>query len=307
MRYRGRWGWVGGTVAAALVVAGVAVQGQQAGSQGEAPDVAPYYERHTRGQNIAPAYEGWESNPDGSFTLHFGYFNRNWEEQPHVPIGPNNTVEPGGPDRGQPTHFFPRRNKFVFTVNVPKDFGSKELIWTLIVNGKAEKAYATLKPDYALDKYLIQVNSSMSFSELYSKNQAPVVRLDGERQRTVKVGQPLALNAMVTDDGILKARPLGKGPNGTDFTALGLRVAWFVYRGPGGQVSFTPEQFKVYQDKTPGANSPFAPGWAPPLLPADNKFPVAATFKAPGTYVIRLSAHDGGLETTGDTTVTVVP
>src|SRR5712691_11023672 len=70
------------------------------------------------GQNIAPAYEGWEPNPDGSFNLVFGYLNRNWEEEFHVPIGPNNSIEPGGPDQGQPAYFFPRRNRFVFRVRV---------------------------------------------------------------------------------------------------------------------------------------------------------------------------------------------
>ena len=59
------------------------------------------------GQNIAPVYEGFETNPDGSFHLLFGYYNRNWEEQIDVPVGPENYLEPGGPDLGQPTHFFP--------------------------------------------------------------------------------------------------------------------------------------------------------------------------------------------------------
>src|SRR5262245_6996765 len=75
----------------------------------------------SRGQNIAPVYEGWERNGDGSFTLVFGYFNRNWEETIDVPVGAENTLEPGGPDQGQPTHFLPRRNRFVFRARVPKD------------------------------------------------------------------------------------------------------------------------------------------------------------------------------------------
>ena len=132
-------------VAVALIVAGLNVAGRQ-------QDPPLFYEKLRTGQNIAPAFEGWEENPDGSFNMVFGYFNRNWEEQPHVPIGPNNNIEPGGPDQGQPTHFFPRRNKFVFRVRVPKDFADKELVWTLTVHGKTEKAYGTLKPDYKLDK-----------------------------------------------------------------------------------------------------------------------------------------------------------
>src|SRR5579862_7257946 len=81
------------------------------------------------GQTVSPAFEGWVQDKDGSFTLYFGYMNSNWKEQFDVPIGPDNNIEPGGPDQGQPTHFYPRRNPFLFTVRVPKDFG-KELIWT---------------------------------------------------------------------------------------------------------------------------------------------------------------------------------
>ena len=115
-------------------------------------------ESYASGQNIAPAYEGWERNADGSFNLVFGYMNRNWEEEFDIPSGPENGVEPGGPDQGQPTHFFPRRNRFVFKVRVPADFGDDELVWTLTTNGQTERAYATLKPDYFIDELVIQAN-----------------------------------------------------------------------------------------------------------------------------------------------------
>jgi hypothetical protein len=270
-----------------------------------------FQEQFKVGQTIAPAFEGWEPNPDGTINLVFGYFNRNWEEQPHVPVGPNNNIEPGGPDQGQPTRFLPRRNKFVFRVRVPKDFGNKELVWTLTTRGKTERAYASLKPDYKLDKRVLLTNTHMrltatdypEFDQDMKDDIAPVVRLEGAAQRTVKVREPVDLAAFVSDDGRLKAKPAPRGVD-SDTTALGLRVAWFVYRG-GGKVTFTPEQFKVYQDKTPGGNSPWTPGWAPPPLPADGMFPVKVSFDLPGTYVVRLLAHDGGLQTTADVTVTV--
>ncbi|HIC14095.1 MAG TPA: hypothetical protein EYO83_03055, partial [Gemmatimonadetes bacterium] len=75
-------------------------------------------ETYTKGQNISPAYEGWEQNPDGSFNFMFGYMNRNWLEEPDVPVGIENNFSPGPEDRGQPTHFLPRRNRFVFKVRV---------------------------------------------------------------------------------------------------------------------------------------------------------------------------------------------
>ena len=58
-----------------------------------------------RGASITPAYEGWYANPDGTFSMLIGYYNRNTKEALDIPVGPNNRVEPGGPDQGQPTHF----------------------------------------------------------------------------------------------------------------------------------------------------------------------------------------------------------
>src|SRR5262245_47035930 len=98
--------------------------------------------RYASGQNVVPVFEGWEHNPDGSFTMVFGYMNRNYDEELDIPVGPNNNIEPAGsgtdPDQGQPTHFYIRRQQFVFTVKVPKDWGKKDLVWTLTVGGKTE-------------------------------------------------------------------------------------------------------------------------------------------------------------------------
>src|SRR3954447_631333 len=111
------------------------------------------------GQDVVPVYEGWEQNADGSFNLVFGYFNRNWDEEIDVPVGPGNIIEPGGQDQGQPTHFLPRRNRFLVRVRVPADFGKKELVWTVTTHGKTSRAYATLKPDYFIDDIVIMNNN----------------------------------------------------------------------------------------------------------------------------------------------------
>src|SRR5919201_5161696 len=97
---------------------------------------------YSSGQSVSPAYEGWMPDDDGSFTMYFGYMNSNWRQEFDVPVGADNGIEPGGPDQGQPTHFYPRRNLFLFTIRVPKDFGDKELVWTLATHGKTERAYA---------------------------------------------------------------------------------------------------------------------------------------------------------------------
>src|SRR6188472_615221 len=82
---------------------------------------------YSSGQPVWPAFEGWEKNDDGTFNLVFGYMNDNWAEELDVPVGPDNNLSPGAPDQGQPTHFLPRRNRFIFRVKVPRDFGNKEL------------------------------------------------------------------------------------------------------------------------------------------------------------------------------------
>jgi hypothetical protein len=255
------------------------------------------------GQNVAPVFEGWEKNADGSFDMVFGYFNRNWDEALDVPVGPANSLQPGGPDRGQPTHFLPNRNKFVFRVTVPQDFGDKELVWTVTAHGRTEKAYATLKPDYIIDKAIIMRGFAGFFGTKPDElsNVPPIVRIEDAGPKAVKVGQALSLTAVARDaDGMPKASPAP--PRVGRVSALGLRVAWFVYRGAGA-VTFTPDQFKVYQDTR--SDSPWTPGWSPPPVPADGRYPVDVSFRAPGTFVLRVMAHDGALAATEDVTVTV--
>ncbi len=90
--------------------------------------------RHWSGQGVAPTYEGYDVNADGSVNMWFGYMNRNYEEELDIPVGPDNSFEPGV-DRGQPAHFMVRRHKDVFRVVVPKDFGDQKLVWTLRAHG----------------------------------------------------------------------------------------------------------------------------------------------------------------------------
>src|SRR5580700_4124142 len=78
---------------------------------------------HESGTSVTGAFEGWFKNPDGTFSLLLGYFNRNGKEELDIPIGPNNHIDPGGPDRGQPTHFLTGRQWGMFAVKVPSNFG----------------------------------------------------------------------------------------------------------------------------------------------------------------------------------------
>ena len=142
-----------------------------------------------RGQNVVPAFEGWEQNPDGTFDLIFGYLNRNSQEKVHLPIGPNNYMEPGAQDQGQPTFFQPRRNRYMFRVTVPPDFGTKELVWTVIARGKTEQAFGSLKPDYVNDSPLMQKDVGGLRAER-EMNKAPMVDIDGPSSVSVAAGEP---------------------------------------------------------------------------------------------------------------------
>ena len=281
---------------------------------------------YSKGQVVSPAYEGWERNDDGSYTVMFGYMNSNWEEELDVPIGPENKIEPGMPgpmniDQGQPTHFFPRRNRFIFRVRVPKDFGEKELVWTLTTHGKTVKAYATLKQDYFLDNMVFTsetgaIGAGVS-SPAIRANKPPVLKVDGDSARNVKVGQPLSLSAHVTDDGVPRVRQRGDPDDRTSNNDLrlipprqitvgsstGLWTALYVYRGEG-RVHFDTVQVKTWEDTRAGANSQWAPRWVAPPAPADGNWKVNVTFDDPGTYVMRWHATDGALW--ADENVTVV-
>jgi len=374
-RLNNQWSAVVIGVAAAL--AAVALYGRSTSAQSLT---------YTKGQNIAPAYEGWEQDSDGSKWFVFGYMNRNWVEEIDLPPGPTNNIMPGGPDLGQPTHFLPRRNRFVFRVLVPKTFTEKdELIWTLTAHGVSEKAWATLRQDYKLDNVVKAsetgaLGAGTSSPETRS-NQPPTVQIEGMPTLSAKVGQPVALTVVVKDDGIPKpppganplaalfggpraagaegggqaaSRPPAPAPPAINPVLLkvlsgrataderaaaaeslgvsdaqldlliaarrnpamspparitvgkinGLHLSWFVYRG-AGKVSFSPEQVKTWEDTRAGMNSPWAPLWTPPRMPADGKLVTQVTFSEAGTYLLKALADDGGLTGYQDVTVTV--
>jgi len=299
---------------------------------------------YNSGQNVAPGYEGWEEDADGTRYFLFGYMNRNWEEELDVPVGAANGFAPGTPDQGQPTHFLPRRNRFVFRVKVPASFTAKdELVWTLTTNGVTEKAYASLREDYRVDDVVKASETGAlgagSSSPEIRANKPPVVKIQGPANVTAKVGTPVDLAVLVTDDGVPKRRDptslsagsavgrQGAPPDPAQAAAIqarirafvtgppiritvgknvGLHMSWFEYRGPeNAQVVFTPIQVKAWEDTRAGANSPWAPIWAPPTMPADGRITAQATFSQPGTYVLRALADDGALTGGQDVTVTV--
>ncbi|MBZ5609191.1 MAG: hypothetical protein LAP38_13090 [Acidobacteriia bacterium] len=282
----GRW------IAAALLIASGAARAQV---------------RYATGQNVVPVFEGWERNADGSFNLVFGYMNRNYEEQVDIAVGPDNNIAPGDLDQGQPTHFYRRRQQFVFKVKVPKDWGQKDLVWTLTSRGRTEKAYGTLLPTSELGNLVYQENrggpSDLTYPE--EPNQPPSIEMVGPAQRTIVLPETLSLTVLVTDDGHPAAAPrranarsaaggvsLGPGRENPVTQAVvrldpGVRlgVTWVVYRAGPGPVTFEPMH----------------------VAAVDGKAVTKVSFSQPGIYRLRAYADDGVLLTPLDVNVTVQP
>ncbi|MXY25752.1 MAG: hypothetical protein F4Y45_14695 [Acidobacteria bacterium] len=248
------------------------------------------------GQNLQPVFEGWEENPDGSFNMVFGYLNRNYEEHLNIPVGPDNHFEPGPADRGQPTYFYPRRQRVIFRVRVPADWGDKELVWTVTAHGKADRAVGWLVPEQIIDEQVIAMNRAGGGAPEMA-NAAPTIHIEEGLERTASVGEALALTAVIADDGIPEMRPARNSRPPGRRNARGLRLAWIHYRGPA-DVAFDPWTPPM-EDHTPG--------WTPPELPPDGRVVTTVTFTEPGTYVLRGMADDGFLYSHADVTVTVTP
>ena len=273
--------------------------------------------RYNSGQTIAAAFEGWERNEDGSFNMVFGYMNRNYEEILDIPIGAGNQIEPGDPDRGQPTVFFPRRQQFMFKVRVPADWGQKDLVWTLTHRGHTEKAYGTLKPFWEIDNSIYFQNRAGP-GTWNAPNKGPSMKIE-PTSRSAVVGEPVPLVAEVIDDGLPAppapgqrqqrggggvALPPAPGRNGQAMPSTGpirqnpiaqmvvrldpdirLGVIWVLHRrsNTAGNVSFDRQKVEV----------------------ANGLAATTARFTSPGTYVVRGYADDGILLDYRDVTVTV--
>src|SRR5215468_9332540 len=163
--------------------------------------ILPLEPLHETGASITGAFEGWFKNPDGTFSLLLGYYNRNQKQEVDVPIGPNNRIEPGGPDRGQPTHFLPGRSWGLFTVKVPANFGENKIAWSIVGNGQTTIIPASLKPDYEISPFIEAAVGNtppvLSFEETGPSVQGPQGLTSS---RAAKLGDPLTLTVWVSDD-----------------------------------------------------------------------------------------------------------
>src|SRR6266540_3300685 len=266
--------WLATTLVAA-VAAGALVRAQQ----GVAPSTFPLSPTvRATGQGVTAAYEGWFYNKDGSISLLVGYFNRNQKQELDIPIGPNNRIEPGGPDLGQPTHFLAGRQYGVFAIKVPKDFGTKQLTWTLTVNGQTNAIPMHTKAEWVVEPY----------EDAGSKNTPPALRFDIDGRTfsgppagvattlTAALAEPLVLATWATDEtakvNVVAAAPRRNRSAGTPPPPPPLYVTWSKYRGPGA-VTFASAKPAIDKEQSGRATT-------------------TATFSEPGDYILRLQAND---------------
>jgi len=254
-----------------------------------------------RGASVTPAMEGWFKNSDGTFSILIGYQNRNQSQTFDVPVGPNNSIEPGGPDYGQPTRFELARNHGVFTITVPADFGTKRLNYTITVNGAPQSILLGLSGGYQLEPYY----------RADTGNTPPVAKLDANgpeytgppkgiaKTLTARVGEPLPLMLYLTDKGNTvnqldqfgpAAEPAATAARGAAARGRGgaspITMRWYKHRGPAGEsVKFDPVAPMVVADAE-----------AVKLFqkPGDftGKASTTATFSEPGEYVLRAQLND---------------
>jgi hypothetical protein len=262
---------------------------------------------------VTPALEGWYPNADGTFTILVGYRNRNQTMQVDIPIGPNNRIEPGGP-YDQPTHFDTGRHYGVFTIIVPKDFGTKRLSYTINANNQPQTILLGLPNGYRVAPF---VRSDTG-------NTPPIIKLDAAgpefqgpplgaaKTLTARVDEPLTLTVFATDTGATISQQTqgepatapatdtaagtgARGARGALATAVargaaargGVTVRWYKHRGPGiDTAKFNPATSTVAAD--PVVTSMFQkPGTT------TGKASTAITFTEPGEYWVRTQVSDG--------------
>ena len=239
--------------------------GLTAGARAQLPLATP----KASGQTVTPAYEGWYRNPDGTFSLSFGYYSRNSEEVVEVPIGPDNFIAPGDANQGQPTRFQPRRHWGVFAVRVPADFGPKTVTWTLKIRGATYAIPGGLHPNWQIDALE---------GEAGSGNTPPTLRFDAKGPAgsgpfgitagplAAVPGVPVSLTVWASDDG-RASTSVGSAGRG----AVPVTLTWFEHQGPG-RVTFNPDTARVPIDGGQAATT--------------------ATFAEAGDYIVRVRAND---------------
>src|SRR5262245_20936530 len=287
------------------ILAGAAASGRvmDAGQQGigQTPSGLPLSQTiRERGSSVTGAYEGWFYGRDGNTYALVGYFNRNTKQEFDIPIGPNNRIEPGGPDQGQPTHFLPGRQWGVFTVKLPKDLGSRKLTWTIVANGFTNAITLHTQADYIVEPY----------EDAANKNTPPKLKFDPSgtiaagaptgvaAKYNAAVGTPLTLTVWATDEGpkINVPEPSGRGRGrgrGSDAEPQGRGASGDATAGRGRGGGFFNPPLAVTWSWLRGPAAPKFDNLKPSIDTNDGgKTTTTVTFSEPGEYLLRVEGND---------------
>jgi hypothetical protein len=269
----GRW-LVGGLAIAILI------QSPLLGAQSQRP-LAPL---PPEGLRVAPFFDGWYENADGTITLSFGYSNLNREEVVEIPLGEDNVIVPKEYDGRQPTSFPPvvpdssegggnrrDRERGVFSITVPAGFRG-DVVWTLrnrgqtfSVPGRARTGAYQLRWPMAMGS----VPPLLRFKPDGAAGRGPS-GLEADPVQT-SVGVPLSLTIWITDDSVREKDPVPIATKGAPKAAL--NVIWRKHSGPGPVVFSSPKQA---------------------IAELEGTATTSATFKQPGEYVLRVRADNFG-------------
>lgn len=247
------------------------------------------------GQSVTPAYEGWYPNPDGTNTIYFGYYNRNEEQAIHIPVGPDNEVRVAGEvveDAGQPTDFRPGREWGVFGIQVPADFQG-EVVWTLRNTGRTYAIPGGLNPVWMTDVIAGDADGGVPpqirFQEDGPSAEGPL-GIKSE-PRTATVGVPIEVTVwgsseragvgdLASPDAVagLGGGGRGGGRGGGQPQVRRFQVRWYKHAGPG-DVTFSEPTGNIVAD--------------------GGEATTQVTFSAPGSYILRVTASEGGMTGAG--------
>lgn len=221
------------------------------------------------GQGVWPVFEGWYENADGTYTLYFGYFNRNADQVVDIPLGERNFIEPAELDGGQPTRFHPRRHWGVFGIRVPADFGTERKIWwNLVIDEQTYRVPGHLRWEWKTDALAGEAGSGntppvLGFGSVEGSGPGGVTEPD---VLPAKVGDPVVLRLRARDDGRPDTAVGRRGASDVPIT-----LTWWVHQGPG-EVRFDVQETEV------------------PVTGGDVS--TTATFTEPGDYILRVRATD---------------
>ncbi len=264
---------------------------------------------------VAPYFDGFYQNEDGTYTLSFGFMNRNDAELIEIALGPDNFIEPAEFDGGQPSTFpvvqysgfGGPRERGAFGVIVPADFEG-DVWWTLTTDG-----YTTRVPG-RLDSpgRIIRGAYELSTTPMAAGSLRPSIRftetgpggtgIDGiERPEAIEasVGEPVEIRFWAFDRGERELGPVNmtlwkhQGPVGAvvAFESLVAAPPEAEAAGRSGRGG------RGGRGARPPGPGPLTTGQSVPLLtegPEANQGRFAATFDTPGRYVIRIRIDNFG-------------